>query len=61
MGLIELKDIKKDYLLGEAVVHALRRVDLTIGKGEFVAIWGPSGLKAIIEMPYDRNQGNHSR
>ena len=43
MSLIEMRDIKKDYLLGETVVHALRGVDLSIDKGEFVAIWGPSG------------------
>jgi len=43
MPLIETRSIKKDYLLGETIVHALRGVDLTIDKGEFVAIWGPSG------------------
>ena len=43
MSLIETRSIKKDYLLGETIVHALRGVDLTINKGEFVAIWGPSG------------------
>ena len=43
MELIEMKDIKKDYFLGETVVHALRGVDLTFDRGEFVAIWGPSG------------------
>jgi putative ABC transport system ATP-binding protein len=43
MSLIETRSIKKDYLLGETIVHALRGVDLTIDKGEFVAIWGPSG------------------
>ena len=43
MSLIEMRDIKKDYLLGETSVHALRGVDLSIDKGEFIAIWGPSG------------------
>lgn len=43
MELIKMEEIKKDYFLGETVVHALRGVDLIIDKGEFVAIWGPSG------------------
>ena len=43
MPLIEMKSIKKDYQMGETVVHALNQVDLTIHKGEFVGIWGPSG------------------
>jgi len=43
MTLIETVDIKKDYRLGETVVHALRGIDMTIDKGEFVAVWGPSG------------------
>jgi putative ABC transport system ATP-binding protein len=43
MALIEMKNIKKDYFLGETVVHALQGIDLQIDRGEFVAIWGPSG------------------
>jgi len=43
MALIEMQNIKKDYFLGETVVHALRGIDLEIGKTEFIAIWGPSG------------------
>jgi putative ABC transport system ATP-binding protein len=43
MTLIKMKDIKKDYFLGETVVHALRGIDLEIDKGEFIGIWGPSG------------------
>jgi putative ABC transport system ATP-binding protein len=43
MALIEMKNIKKDYFLGETVVHALRGIDLQIETGEFIGIWGPSG------------------
>lgn len=43
MSLVEMINIKKDYLLGETSVHALRGIDLSIDKGEFIAIWGPSG------------------
>jgi putative ABC transport system ATP-binding protein len=43
MALIEMKNITKDYHLGETVVHALRGIDLEIDRREFVAIWGPSG------------------
>jgi putative ABC transport system ATP-binding protein len=43
VALVEMQHIKKDYFLGEAVVHALQGIDLKIDTGEFVAIWGPSG------------------
>jgi putative ABC transport system ATP-binding protein len=43
MSLIEMQNIRKDYHLGETVVHALQGIDLEIDTGEFVAIWGPSG------------------
>ena len=41
--LIELRSITKVFGSGEAEVHALRGIDLTIKRGEFVAIMGPSG------------------
>ncbi|MCZ4345197.1 ABC transporter ATP-binding protein [Devosia neptuniae] len=41
--LIELRRITKVFGTGEAEVHALRGVDLTIARGEFAAIMGPSG------------------
>ncbi|HPR31448.1 MAG TPA: ABC transporter ATP-binding protein [Prolixibacteraceae bacterium] len=41
--LIEIKNLKKDYLMGEIQVPALKGIDLQIGKNEYVAIMGPSG------------------
>ena len=41
--LIVLKNIKKEYRLGEYSVHALQGIDLIINSGEFVAIMGASG------------------
>jgi putative ABC transport system ATP-binding protein len=41
--LIELRAVTKVYGTGDAAVHALAGVDLTIEAGEFVAIMGPSG------------------
>ncbi len=41
--MIELRNICKDYGKGEATVHALKNVSLTIRKGELVAIIGTSG------------------
>jgi putative ABC transport system ATP-binding protein len=43
MSLLDLKSITKDYPLGQTVVHAVRGLDLSIEKGEIVAIMGPSG------------------
>jgi putative ABC transport system ATP-binding protein len=41
--LIELRGIAKDYVTEAVTVHALRQVDLTIHRGDFVAIVGQSG------------------
>jgi putative ABC transport system ATP-binding protein len=41
--LLLLRDVRKVYGAGEAAVHALDGIDLTISSGEFVAVLGPSG------------------
>jgi ABC-type lipoprotein export system ATPase subunit len=43
MPLIELRDIRKTYTLGDAEVHALDGVSLDIERGQFVALMGASG------------------
>jgi len=41
--IIELKELQKNYQVGNETVRALRGIDLCISKGEFVAIMGASG------------------
>jgi putative ABC transport system ATP-binding protein len=43
MPIIELEDVSKLYGFGDATTLALDEVNLTIEKGEFVAVMGPSG------------------
>jgi putative ABC transport system ATP-binding protein len=40
---IEVREVRKTYELGDISVQALRGVNLTIEQGEYVAIMGPSG------------------
>ena len=41
--MIELKNVKKKYVMGETIVMALNGIDISISEGEFVSIVGPSG------------------
>ncbi len=41
--IINVKDIKKSYIVGTQEVHALRGINLSVEKGEFMSIMGPSG------------------
>ena len=42
-ALISLSNIRKTYILGAQTVHALKKIDLDIQRGEYVALMGPSG------------------
>lgn len=43
MSIIEIKDLKRDFIVGEETVHALRGISFGIEQGEFVSIMGTSG------------------
>jgi putative ABC transport system ATP-binding protein len=42
-GVLELSGIHQLYGTGDAQVHALRGIDLSVAAGEYLAIMGPSG------------------
>ena len=41
--MLKLTNIKKDYVTGDTVVHALKGVSIEFRKNEFVSILGQSG------------------
>jgi putative ABC transport system ATP-binding protein len=41
--IIMLKGLKKSFGFGDAEIYALSGIDLTVKRGEFIAIMGPSG------------------
>ena len=41
--IIEINNLKRDFVMGEETVHALRGVSFSIEEGEFVTIMGTSG------------------
>jgi putative ABC transport system ATP-binding protein len=42
-AMVEARGVEKEYVTGEANLRALRGVDLSIPRGEMVAVMGPSG------------------
>ena len=43
MAILKLTDICKDYIQGKEPVRVLKNVNLTVEKGDYIAIMGPSG------------------
>lgn len=43
MAILKLTDICKDYYQGKEPVRVLKNINLTVEKGEYLAIMGPSG------------------
>ena len=41
--MLQLRNIKKDYMVADTKVHALKGIDLEFRESEFVAILGHSG------------------
>lgn len=68
--IIKLQDLKKRFGVGDAETYVLNGIDLTIKRGEFIAIMGPSGcgkttllnilglLDSEIEGSYELNEQN---
>lgn len=60
-ALFELANIQRHFALGATTVQALRGIDISVARGESVAIWGPSGsgkstllnLLGLIDTPSD--------
>ncbi len=56
---VSVRDISRDYVLGDERVHALRGVSFEVQKGDYVSVVGPSGcgkstllnLLGVIDSP----------
>jgi putative ABC transport system ATP-binding protein len=59
LSAVSLRDVRRDYAVGDESVHALQGVSLDVERGDYVAIVGPSGcgkstllnLIGVIDKP----------
>lgn len=57
--MIKLKNISKQYHMGDVIINALDHVNMTINRGEFLVIMGPSGsgkstllnILGVLDLP----------
>ena len=42
-NVIEIKNIRKSYPIGDSLLEVLKGISLTVKNGEFLAVLGPSG------------------
>lgn len=62
-NIIEIQSLKRDFLVGEEQVHALKGISFCIQQGEFVSIMGTSGsgkstllnILGCLDVPSDGN------
>src|ERR1700687_3980381 len=64
-AVIEVKELVKDYKLGDVPVHVLKNISLEIARGDFVAIMGPSSsgkstLMNILGCRYKPTSGTYT-
>ena len=41
--IVDIKNVNKDYAQGKMTVNVLKNINLSVDKGEYIAIMGPSG------------------
>jgi putative ABC transport system ATP-binding protein len=46
--IIKIENLKREFVMGEEIVHALRGIDLNINEGEFVTIMEPVALENLL-------------
>lgn len=57
--MIQLRNIRRDFKVGDQIVHALNGIDLSVEHGEYISVMGPSGsgkstllnIIALLDQP----------